>query len=427
MRARYLPVALVLAAVVLTACPADPGPEPGPDATPVPSATATRGGMVVFGVLGEPETLDPYSPVASDLTHWLGRPIFPSLYRIAPGGGPRPDLAASIVFLEGGAMVVLERRRWSDGSPVTARDVVASIRRAVPPSGFARIEDARATGPRTIQLTGDISNWEKTLATRAYVLPGGEARNLRVSAGPMVVRSRVPGLEVVYAPNPVWEGDPVLLDRVRVQSIQSVETMLALLERGRLDAAAVPSSVNIDERLEERGLTSVVGTGGETIVLDLSGSAPSQDVRAAIARAIDRRALAEGLIRDDGRLLRSRVMKGADVDATLAVQVAAPAGDELLLLMQRVIQRQLQRHSIEAELVVIEPETFYGSWERDDPADIALRRGASVIAGTGPDSIPMFEVNTFIALRTNVLGLMPYASLDGPLWNVQAWSLEGKR
>lgn len=423
MRARLLPVALAAAAVVLTACPDDPASDPGSDVSSVPSSTPSPGGTVVFGVLGEPETLDPYSPVASDLTWWLGRPVFPSLYRRAPGGKPSPDLAASIVFFEGGATIVLEQRRWSDGKPVTAGDVVASIRRAVPPSGFARVEEARATGPRTVEMRGDVSNWEKALATRAYILPGGEAKNLKLSAGPFVVRSRVPGLEVVYGPNPAWTGKPPSLDRVRIQSIQSVETMLALLERGRLDAAAVPSTVNIDERLEERDLTPIVGEGGETIVLDLAGSAPTQASRAAIVRAIDRRALAEGLIRDDGRVLTSRVPKASA--AHLAIQVAAPAGDELLLLMQRVIQRHLQSESIDAELVVIEPETFYGAWERDDPVDVALRRRGVVTGSEGLDSVPLFEVNTFIALRTDVLGLMPYASLEGPLWNVEAWSLGG--
>lgn len=425
MHNRRLAVTLVVLALVGTGCPSEPGSEPGPDAVPVESATAQQGGTVSFGVLGEPQTLDPYSPVASDLTYWLARPIFPSLYRQDLGGVVRRDLAASIVFSEGGATVVLEPRRWSDGAPVTARDVVASVRRARPPSGFARVRQARATGPRTVHLTGDVTDWEKTLATRAYVLPSGKARGLQLSAGPMAVTSRVPGLEIVYARNPEWEGDPPLLDRVRVQSIQSVEMMIALLERGKLDAAAVPSTVNIDERLDERRLAPLSSNAGETIVLDLEGAAPSRGTRAAIVRSIDREALAEGLIRDDGRLLRAPLPKAPSVSTRVAVQVAAPAGDELLQLMQRVIQAQLREHSIDAELVTIEPKTFYGDWERDDPTDVALRRrvGFTSVDGGTLDSFPLFEVDTVIAMRTQMLGLVSYTSLDGPLWDMERWSL----
>lgn len=415
-----------MAVLTLAACPSEPGADPDVDGAGSPSPTPVAGGTVVFGVLGEPESLDPYSPLASDLTYWLGRPVFPSLFRRAPGAAPEPDLAASIEVTGRAAVVELEPRRWSDGSAITAHDVVASIRRAAPPSGFARIDTARALGRRRLRLVAEGINWPSALATRAYVLPSGKPAGLRVSGGPMVVTSHVPGLELVYRPNPEWDGTPVSLDRVRVTSVLSVEMMIALLDRGELDAAAMPSAVNLDERLDEHSLGHAVTRAGEFIVLDLDGAAPSRATRVAIAGSIDPPVLQEGLIRDDGRQIELRIPEPPSRGSIrMAVQVSAPAGDELLTLMQRVIQRQLREHRIDAELVTIEPQRFYGDWEDTDPTDIALRRRFSPhgkLVGAF-DEVPLFEVDTFIAHDATILGLVPNPSPDGPLWNVERWAV----
>jgi ABC-type transport system substrate-binding protein len=180
------------------------------------------------------------------VTFFLARPLYPSLYRFGPDGGVASELASSLEVISGGVRVSLARWRWSNGRHVTARDVVASVRRARPPSGFAPLR-ARRVGQRTVELLGAARNWRRALASAAFVLPRGRPR--RVFGGPFALMKHVQGLEATFTPNAQWAGEAPYLGRVTVQFVSSLEQLIQLLEQGRLDAALLPSSVNLDERM----------------------------------------------------------------------------------------------------------------------------------------------------------------------------------
>jgi len=402
---------------------------PTPDVAPSPQESS-RGGRVTFGVLGEPPTLDPYSDLATDLTRTLARPVYRSLFRVLPDGTVAPDLVSldDVTRVPRGVVVELEPARWSDGKPVTARDVVRSVARADPPSGFAGLE-AEVMGKRRVRLRGDVSgDWPRRLALGTYVVPA--RRDLRVASGAFVATRYEPGLEVVYEPNPEWGRDPPLLDRVTIRFVSSTQMLLELLERGRLDAAALPSAINLDERLEEAGIAYAEVRGWETITLDLN-QVPERALRSTIVAAIDQEHIEQGLIRDEGRSTRVRPPKllgGAP--AGTQIQLATATGDELLQLMQRVLQKHLAAEQIEAELVQIDPATLYGEWDVDGPVDVALRRGVVAPSFRAPrvpkdlSSYPLFYVNTFVAFEERLRGIAPNGTTDGPLWNVHQWWLE---
>ncbi|MGH2806318.1 MAG: ABC transporter substrate-binding protein [Actinomycetota bacterium] len=418
-----LGAATLLVATVALACPSDGGRVDGPTSASPPVSPVPPRGTIAVGVLGEPATLDPYSPLASDLTYWLARPIYPSLYRFTGDDAIVPDLAGDLETSPGGALVTLRRARWSDGTRITAGDVVASIRRARPPSGFARIRSARARGRDVVELRGNLVGWTGALATRAFVLPGGRWRANGPTAGSFRVAGRVPGLRLAYEADRSFVPQPALR-RVDITFTHSLEMMLGLLERERLDAAILPMSVNLDDRLDELGLEHAEGEFTETIYLDLDGAAPDRRFRERIVAAVDADALYEGFIRDDGRVVAPRVSDGAGPD--LHVQFATAVGDELLMLMQRAMQLQFKRARITAELVTLDPKTFYGSWARDDPSEIALRRSSPGPSGRARfDAVPLFRVETVIAWLPGLTGPAPTASPDGPLWNLEAWSLSG--
>ncbi|MBA2274889.1 MAG: hypothetical protein H0W21_13465, partial [Actinobacteria bacterium] len=264
-------------------------------------------GGIVFGVLGDPVTLDPYSPLATDLTYTLVRPLFPSLFRFDPDGRPRAMLSRSATETDSGVEITLRRARWSNGRPITARDIVASVRRADPPSGLAAVSSARAVGGRRVELRGASMHWRQTLATAAPILPGGGGggggvRPGRVYGGPFQLSSFTPGLEAVYRPNPRWWGAEPRSDRIRVQFVQDLEIMLALLRSGRLDGAAPPSSVNLGQRLDSMGIEHSAALGWESLWFDLQGAQLNDSGRAGVARAIDRLALERGFVRTHGRL-----------------------------------------------------------------------------------------------------------------------------
>lgn len=411
------------------------------------------GAGIVFGVLGDPPTLDPYSPQATDLTLALVRPLYPSLYRLDPDGSPRPMLARSLTETGRGVEVAIRRARWSNGRAISARDVVASVRRAEPPSGFAAISTVQAVGPRRIRFAGRSSAWRQRLATSAPVLPGGRATPAGgVSGGPFRLASFTPGLEVVYRPNPNWWGPDSRLERISIRFIADLEIMLALLRSGELDGAAPPSSVNLGERLAAAGLDHSARLGWESLWFDLEGAELDALGRAAVARAIDRQRLERGFVRTHGRLTatlhpgpgpagadgtwrrpeRPAVVAGParGSEGLLPLQVAVAGGDELAELVQRALRPQLEDAGFSVELVNTDAATFYGPWRQQDPMDIAIRR-TSGAPGSRHDgaalreslAVPWAQVETFVAWGPGLTGPAANPTLDGPLWNLQRWRL----
>ncbi|MEA2505715.1 MAG: peptide/nickel transport system substrate-binding protein [Actinomycetota bacterium] len=395
---------------------------------------------MTLGVYGSPATLDPYSKLASDLTYELAVPVYPSLFRFDPAGTPHAYLASAVAKIAGGVRVTLRKARWSTGQPVSAADVVATVRRAGPPSGFSHITSARAVGKRTVELHGKISDWKRLLATVAYVLPGGKPR--RISAGPFEIAAFTPGLQVTFHRNPKWWGRP-LLDGVKVEFAPSLQILLLLLKEGKLDAAAPPSSVNLDDRLDQLGMHHSDALGWESIQLRFTdpGLTPAQ--RRAVMAAVDRRRLSRGFIRGAGRVSNalhpgpgrhgvrgpwSRPMPPGGVVHRRLI-LSAPSGDELLELLQRVLQSEMSKAATDLEVATVDPQTFYGAWRIQSPTQIALSRvaGAPGLAGDGAayrraSSEPLFQVETVLAWRDGIRGLRADPTFDGPLWNVEAWS-----
>jgi hypothetical protein len=414
-----------------------PGTPPGGgDGIPV---RPLRGGSATFGVVGAPATLDPYSPQATDLTRTLARPLYPSLYRFRPDGSTEPDLARSLVRVRGRTTVTLRGALWDDGRPITARDVVLSVRRARPPSGFAAFLSARALGPRTVELRGRVRAVERALASAAYVLPRGRAGER--AGGPYRVSSHRPGLELVLERNPRWSGASALLGRVTVQFVQSVEQLLLLLEAGKLDAAAPPSTVNLAETVAPP--VRVRGAlGWESVLLDFGGSSLGRRERAAVAGGLDRAEIEAVFARGDGRRAFTIApgpgpggadgpWRGALTRRALpseTVELSAPAGDTLLELLRRAAYTQLSDEGMDVNAVTVDPSTFYASWEVGEDTDVALRRRAGappwgrVDEGLSRlDAVPLLQVETFLAWRPELRGLRPNPTIEGPLWNVERW------
>ena len=448
---RWCAVGCLVGTLSVAACTgdSDTSDSTGERASPSPSRSGKApsdpvpGGTVVFGVFGEPPTLDPYARRATDLTFALVRPLYPSLFRFDPDGTPVGYLAESIEHTRGGVRVRLADFEWSDGSPITARDVVASVRRARLPSGFARVRRARAADRRTVLLRGGVDAWEAALATAAFVLPRGRApRPGGRFGGPFVLAGHRAGLQLVYEPNPRWTGTGPYLERVTVQFVSGLGFLLDLLERGDLDAAAPPSSVNLGDRLAARKIEHSEELGWESITLHFRSSGLDAAGRRAFAAAVDRKAMAEGIVRDDGRISDTLHpgpgpagadgpfprARGGSVDGR-SVLLTGPGGDELLALIQRIIHRHLTDAGGAVELASAEPAAVYGGG-RGDPGGIKVLRSAGVPGASDPPNAtgplaayPLFHVKTVVAYRPGLNGIEVNPSIEGPLWNAEQWWL----
>lgn len=389
-------------------------------------------------MFGEPATLDPYAPLASDLTYALARPVYRSLYRFDPTGEPAPDLVESLDASGEVATITLAEASWSDGSPLTSRDVEATIARAGPASGLAAIDSVQRRGLRRLVLSGSVQDWPQTLARISYVLPSS---GKRLYSGPFRIANRTPGLQVVFEPNPASEQPPYL-DRLIVRYTEGSDFLVALLERGRLDAAWLPSSVNLDQRLDELGLAHQEALGWERIVLDLSGSDLTPAQRRVVAGSLERRPMEEGFVRDAGRIANTLapepgrggargpfgpVFKARGKGDGISLQLSAPSGDELLELIQRLAQVQLDANGFDVELINVNARRFYGEWALEDPVDAALRRLAGA-PGDGSDQsmaslaeLPLFHVETVMAWGPDVAGIQVDPTIEGPLAHAHQW------
>ena len=409
--------AVCLAASSLVACT----PSSPPQGYESPNVTASPGsppeGSLAVGFLSEPATLDPFAPRATELTYALVRPVLPSLFLTQPDGSAEPMLAETAQERSNGIDVTLREATWSDGSPITAGDVVKSWRRADAPSGFARFRRAVAVDERTVSFRGaegSRSEFRAWLATAAFVLPGGEF-DRKLSGGSLRISKFEPGLRLDYEPNPSYFGTPVQFEQVTAFFVEESTTMIDLLGSGRLDAASLPSSVNLAARLEDAGLQHSSAYGWEQLALIPLGDS---SVPVGIAAALDLSSLQETFIRDDGR-----AAKGRSGGAPASGSLATPRGDELLYLLGRAAHFQARRASATIELAEVEARLLYARPDSLASLDAALaRRMVPPGSEAQQGAAPLFEVKTYLAWRNGLAGPAVNPTFEGPLWNLSEWA-----
>src|SRR5919198_176541 len=97
-----------------------------------PSAGPVRGGTLTMARIADIFTMDPVQTI-DDRSIFTDLQIYDRLVRLSKSGkGVEPELATSWKFSKGGRVAVFTLRRgvrFSDGSPLTAADVAASVNR----------------------------------------------------------------------------------------------------------------------------------------------------------------------------------------------------------------------------------------------------------------------------------------------------------
>lgn len=369
-------------------------------------------------MIGSPSTLDPYDSLASDLTYAVVRPVYPSLYRFLPDGTPQEDLARSIQERRRSAIVQLRRGLWSNGRPITARDVAASAARATHPSGFAGLK-VTVVDQRTVRFSGRVDDWEERLAALTFVLPAGRAGV--AYGGPFSIAHHTQGYELALRRNAEYFGPRAESPALTIRFVQDLDLMLLLLERGKLDAAAPLATVNLDQRLDEFGLEHERRLGWEGIWLDFTFSPLNEVERSSLVSGVEWRKLAETFVRADGELLIPE--NSGDGGAVVVNEtLIGSSSDELVALLMRGAWFQLDGAGHKIELLRVDPKVFYGEWKADSPTGVAIRRrtggpGISDPLGAGEDSLPAFEIATYVTWRPGVEGVGANPTLEGPLWN----------
>ncbi len=303
----------------------DDGEEGDEDADTDDGPQAVEGGTVVFGADQEPAIVNPsIQEGILFATSVVVAPVLYPLWRITP------ELDYEPLLLDGEPEVqedpfrvtytLKEEAVWSDGEPITARDVEFTWERRVDPdvevanrTGYNLVTETEIVDDKTITFTFEetYAPWRTMFSTiDAVILPAhlleGEDLNevwrdeIPVASGPFEFQAWDRGVDLTLVRNENYWGEPANLDRIVFRFLEDSSTQVQQLRGGEVDVLAPQPQIDLVEQIEEMGdvvLEPVAGATWEHLNLNADFPALSPlYVRQAIAKGIDRGALVDALI-----------------------------------------------------------------------------------------------------------------------------------
>jgi len=203
------------------------------------------------------DTLDPEANSVNE-SIWLDQNLYSRLLQPnATGTGLLPDLATSWNISADGLTYTFHLRdaRFSNGSPVTASDVVFSIDRSRKFAGgwgflLTPVKTITARGARTVVITlsqkhapllADLAMYAYSIVPAKLVQTQGKAFFARpVGSGPFYVTSYNPDSEVDLARNPHFYGTKPKISKIRVVIVPNDNTRVLMLESKKADVIENP-------------------------------------------------------------------------------------------------------------------------------------------------------------------------------------------
>jgi peptide/nickel transport system substrate-binding protein len=231
-----------------------------------------------------------------------------------------PGLAESWSVAKDGVTWTFRLRRgptFSSQAPVTAQAVKFNLERILDPrtaapnrSALLSIASVEAVDDRTLRIVTKqpFPDLLRALADRASVIldpaevakyPAREVGRHPVGSGPFRVTVWTPGQQLVFERNPYWWGTPPEIDRIVYKVVPEANTRLAMIRRRESDIISKPPVEAIPELEREPELRVVKVDGVQLMTFELlTDKKPLDDVRVrrAIAHAIDRKAIIEGML-----------------------------------------------------------------------------------------------------------------------------------
>jgi peptide/nickel transport system substrate-binding protein len=306
-----------------------------------------------------PNTLDPAK--IGPAFGWYSYLAYEPLIVWDPDGKPRPGLAKSWRYVgHGNRTFELTLRpgvKFSDGAPVTADAVKASLEYQAKAGGVATAylagKTVKATGPLTVRVRSKTPDPQMPLVLSQVYLAGNVVSpsalkdperlgTTTAGAGPYVLdkSATVANDHYTFVPNPdYWDKPAVHYRRVTIKVIPNPNSALNAMKTGQVDVMS--GDVRTADAAERAGL-QVVHTPQlftALALLDRDGKlAPALAdvrVRQALNYAIDRKTITSGLLRKYGTPTDQTVVDGQDgslgrpmytYDPAKAKQLLAEAG-----------------------------------------------------------------------------------------------------
>ncbi len=293
-----------------------------------PAGSGRPASSVSFDIAADPRNLNPLflNPDAASVEQQLARLVFEPFIDLDPRGQPEPALLREIPTVANGGLSTDGRTiryrlrrgvRWSDGKPVTSRDVIFTLRAILDPrnpvrthEGYDLIDRAetpdaqtavfhlkRAWAPAVMTyfsygFTPQFVLPEHVLAAQVPLARASFNAAPQVGDGPYRFLSWRRGEGLRYAANPrYWRGVPAVRELV-VRSVPDPSTNLLLLQSGELDWNLVAPAQTVIVRGKGIELLTVPTSVVAGLALNTSRP-PLSDVRVrrALAASVDRPAI----------------------------------------------------------------------------------------------------------------------------------------
>jgi peptide/nickel transport system substrate-binding protein len=313
-RARFRGVPLALIAVLagataVTACSGQSSAH----------GTAAARGVLTIASGDATTTLDP-GKAAIDASDAVYEELaYEPLINLANGGQFLPGLATSWSYVGSGneefVMTIRSGAKFSDGTPVTAAAVAASInywRNANGPvvAYASAIKSVKATGPSTVEVDCAQSDPNLPIVFSRYIgagdiiSPAGLAhpsalQNRTFGAGPYMLApsQTVTGSTYTYVPNPYfYDQSAIHWSKVVVKVISNDNAALSALQTGEVNVAQVGADTVAGAGSSLKLYTAPAQFEGLYLVNRDPGSPLAKlQVRQALNYAVDRDAIAKAI------------------------------------------------------------------------------------------------------------------------------------
>jgi len=203
------------------------------------------------------DTLDPEANSVNE-SIWMDQNLYSRLLQPnATGTGLLPDLATSWNIAPNGLTYTFHLRdaKFSNGSPVTASDVVFSIDRSRKFAGgwgflLTPVKTITATDSHTVVITltqkhapllADLAMYAYSIVPAGLVQSEGKAFfNHPVGSGPFYVTSYKPDSEVDLARNPYFYGTKPAISKIKYLIVPDDNTRVLMLESKKADVIENP-------------------------------------------------------------------------------------------------------------------------------------------------------------------------------------------
>ncbi|CAM4255409.1 ABC transporter substrate-binding protein [Nocardia ninae] len=394
------------------------------------SGPAQRGGTLRVGALGTAARIerDPHANLSNDSDFLITSLVYDAL--TVPGADPNvaPRLATR---WEPDA----QRRRWTftladgatfhDGSPVTADDVVWSLRRLRTVGGASKMpvaaEDITADGPNRVVLTVPEPNTQLPLLVRLMTFTVKKDTTdftKAVGTGPFRLESYQAG-NARLVRNEQWHGTPPLLDAIEITMFESVTALGNAVLGGQIDLASNVGAI-AGRTAEGRGDLRVVRRADDTMlgVAMRASDGPFADarVRTALRLGVDRNALVSQVHSGYGKVAndilgtgdpiydKSIAQRTRDVDRakTLLREANFDTGRSYPLITKaeapgevesaKVIATQLADVGVRLDVVTQDSNAFY---------DQTWLKGALYTVSWGTNDSVLFYADKLMSSRSN--------------------------